>query len=124
MSSEEGADACTIHDGFLQALLHLQNNCGYSNYGNRQPFDKRCTCSLHRILIKVFIFFLFFRQPVEEVHALRLWAPLRTFLQQTTPYHLCTYIAFVQIPIRIEVFSVNEIKIKIIKKQKSDLVIF
>lgn len=51
MSSSEGADACPIHDGFLQALLHLQNTCGFVTIP-QQPI-KRCTCSLHRILIKV-----------------------------------------------------------------------
>ncbi|KAJ6646239.1 hypothetical protein Bhyg_01450 [Pseudolycoriella hygida] len=50
MSSSEGADACPIHDGFLQALLHLQNTCGFVTIPH-QP-NKRCTCSLHRILIK------------------------------------------------------------------------
>ncbi|KAG4068466.1 hypothetical protein HA402_004806 [Bradysia odoriphaga] len=52
MSSSEGADACPIHDGFLQALLHLQNTCGFVTIP-QQPI-KRCTCSLHRILIKEF----------------------------------------------------------------------
>lgn len=52
MSSMEGADdACPIHDGFLQALLHLQDKCNL-NRSNLDP-SKKCTCVLHRILIKV-----------------------------------------------------------------------
>lgn len=56
MSSEEGVgDAkCPIHNGFLQALVHLQSVCS-SNYGYRQTQSKptQCACSLHRILIQV-----------------------------------------------------------------------
>lgn len=53
MSSEEGADACPLHEGSFQALLHLQNTCNTS-YRPQLP-NSRCTCALHRILIKVHI---------------------------------------------------------------------
>lgn len=63
MSSEEGAnDACPIHNGFLEALLHLQYTCNsvLPTYlpsvpqQQLQPLPQpRCKCSLHRILIKV-----------------------------------------------------------------------
>lgn len=60
MSSDEGADtSCPIHQGFLEALLHLQSTCGLvtSSFYVQRPQtsipNKTCTCTLHRILIKV-----------------------------------------------------------------------
>lgn len=54
MSSMEGADdACPIHDGFLQALLHLQDKCNLNRSIFLDP-SKKCTCVLHRILINVY----------------------------------------------------------------------
>lgn len=56
MSSAEGADDCPIHEGLLQALLHLQTTCSVSQQQQQQQQQfttKKCTCSLHRILIKV-----------------------------------------------------------------------
>lgn len=53
MSSAEGADDCPIHEGLLQALLHLQNTCSIPRQQQQQAINRKCTCSLHRILIKV-----------------------------------------------------------------------
>lgn len=59
MYSAEGADDCPIHEGLLQVLLHLQNTCSASRQ-QQQPINRKCTCSLHRILIKVnYLLFLY-----------------------------------------------------------------
>lgn len=59
MSTDYGADnVCPIHEnGFLQTLLHLQNTCLINRLRSSRPGgynnNRKCTCVLHQILIKV-----------------------------------------------------------------------
>lgn len=45
---------CPIHEGFLQAIVHLQQYCNINTrYAYSHQLDRRCKCSLHQILIQV-----------------------------------------------------------------------
>lgn len=75
MSNNEGIGngyGCPIHEGFLQAIVHLQQYCNINTrYAYSHQLDRRCKCSLHQILIQV---------KINVYQAIGLWPAERMFL--------------------------------------------